>query len=257
MPNDEEPFFVPQSMSLPAPKEWTFHSLPIQGAQSPVPSPHYKPETQATHTSNFDHKSVQGYFHHAKHRITTNIDIGALAHKEVLDEIIKRVQGLNNDEFTKVIVTPISDSGLPVGADKREYELRYADHFSRVLSSEVDDNFDPRVNYDYSSTYTQNYYKWVKQMMTSPTNHLLLPSASPKEYNYLGRKIAQQVVWDHQNGKLKTSCSTSALDRSNRNKFLKGHITKVDVEDAFSMSECTSLLSALQKKRNGFCIPHI
>ncbi|KAJ1304468.1 hypothetical protein OPQ81_005615 [Rhizoctonia solani] len=96
----------------------------------------------------------------------------------------------------------------------------------------MDQTFDCNLSNDQSdkvdvAKLTKNYYKWISLVGQHPESHLFLPSSNPKKYNCLGRKIAQQVVWDHQNG----------------------HITKIDVENAFSMAECTSLLSALQKKR--------
>ncbi|CAE6431340.1 unnamed protein product [Rhizoctonia solani] len=198
--------FVPQRMSqsqnLP---DWTFHPLPCtsQKSQPSAPSMRSASKPLPGRNSSFGHgSSRQGYFHHAKYRITTNIDMGI--HDEIRNAIVTRAQEFSTDEFIELIVTHIDNSGSR--EHKQEYKLYYADHFNRTLGSETDDGFEPGVKYGASSVYSRGYFEWVKQIMQSPRNHFVLPSASPKEYSCLGRKIAQQVVWDHQNGVTDKQC---------------------------------------------------
>ncbi|CAE6517873.1 unnamed protein product, partial [Rhizoctonia solani] len=202
------------------PPGWTFHSLVAPAVQL------------ATLQSNGSLSSISsvdtidrlpGYFYYAEHRITTNLDV---AHREdILLTLLEDIRTQNTDEFTEVVAIPYDGLG---GDDEREkgYTLYRADHFSRTFSRS---GLESKAYFGgvEDPTWAEHYSKWVHLIGRNPDSHLFLPSAQPKKYNCLGRKIAQQVVWDHQNG----------------------HISKIDVQNAFSMAECTSLLSALQKRR--------
>ncbi|CAE6448838.1 unnamed protein product [Rhizoctonia solani] len=217
-------FIVFNSLNRPTndtqlPPGWTFHSL-----VSPVNIPTAPLSDHLTPTSSTDSIDVfQGYFHHAERRITTNLDI---VHREdIISALLEDTSAQKTDEFTEMVAIPYDGLGSDEEQEKG-YILYRADHFSRTFSRsghETEVSFwsteDPTMAEDYS--------KWVHLIGRSPDSHLFLPSAQPKKYSCLGRKIAQQVVWDHQNG----------------------HISKIDVQNAFSMAECTSLLSALQKRR--------
>ncbi|CAE6517867.1 unnamed protein product, partial [Rhizoctonia solani] len=219
--------FTPQSIGqAQPPSDWTFHPLPsskFRTSALPFQANLNAMSENTSSTDSLEPETDKGYFHHAKYRITTNIDIKK--RDDIRNDIVEHVKGLNTDEFTEVIAIPTNEPGLKDG--KKEYVLCYADHFNRTLGSAADGKFRSGESYDSSSDYCRAYVEWIGLIMQSPRNHLLSPSAKPKEYSCLGRKIAQQVVWDHQNG----------------------HITKLDIENAFSMNECSSLLSALQKKR--------
>ncbi|CAE6438129.1 unnamed protein product [Rhizoctonia solani] len=223
-------FIVFNSLNRPAngtklPPGWTFHSLvsPVNILATPR-SDHLTP------TSSTDSIDVfQGYFHHAERRITTNLDI--VHHEDIASALLEDTRTHKTDEFTEMVATPYDGFGSDEEQGKG-YILYRADHFSRTFSRsrhETEATFwsteDPTMAEDYS--------KWVHLIGRSPDSHLFLPSAQPKKYSCLGRKIAQQVVWDHQNG----------------------HISKIDVQNAFSMTECTSLLSALQKRPKQFTQP--
>ncbi|KAG8715083.1 hypothetical protein FRC11_005852 [Ceratobasidium sp. 423] len=192
--------FTPQSIGrVQPPPDWTFH---------PLPSPKFRPSALpfqanldamsegASSTDSLEPETDKGYFHHAKHRITTKIDIKK--RDDIRNEIVEHVKGLDADEFTEVIAIPTNEPEPKDG--KKGYVLFYADHFNRTLSSAADGNFRGGGCHDSSSDYCRAYVEWIRLIMQSPRNHLLLPSAKPKEYSCLGRKIAQQVVWDHQNG---------------------------------------------------------
>ncbi|KAH7339511.1 hypothetical protein B0J17DRAFT_705587 [Rhizoctonia solani] len=223
-------FIVFNSLNRPAndtklPPGWSFHSL-----ISPANTPATPRSDYLTPTSSVDSIDVfQGYFHHAERRITTNLDI---VHREdIILTLLEDTRTQKTDEFTEMVAIPYDGLGSDE-AQEKGYTLYHADHFSRTFSrsgletrGHFLDTEDPK--------WTDDYSKWIHLIGRSPDSHLFLPSAQPKKYSCLGRKIAQQVVWDHQNG----------------------HISKLDVQNAFSMAECTSLLSALQKRPKQFKQP--
>ncbi|CAE6431333.1 unnamed protein product [Rhizoctonia solani] len=210
------------------PPGWTFHSLvvPVNLAGTPH-SPHFFTSTSSVDTAGW--LPATGYFHHAERRITTNIDV--LHEEDILLSLLGDPRTQNTDEFTEIVAIPYDGLGGEMEREK-EYALYRADHFNRTFSrswlehrSSFGDSEDPK--------WADEYSIWIHLIGKNLDSHLFLPSAQPKKYSCLGRKIAQQVVWDHQNG----------------------HISKIDVQNAFSMTECTSLLSALQKRPKQFKQP--
>lgn len=203
------------SKDLKLPEGWSFH------AQSPSAT------SQAGQSERGLSNQLNdlGYFHHAGHRITTNIDIsrGKVPFSDTND----------GDEFAEIAVIEIPGNRLPDATmgnpENKPYVRFYVDHFNRTFGHDLgcarhpENHMHPTDDLDHGLAYTE----WIRLIGQHPDSHLFKPSTEPKKYNCLGRKIAQQVVWDHQNG----------------------HITKIDIENAFSPAECTSLLSALQKKR--------
>ncbi|KAG8728195.1 hypothetical protein FRC11_011624 [Ceratobasidium sp. 423] len=218
-------FIVFHPLNRPAddsklPPGWTFHSLAapadlLAASQSDV---------SLTPISLVDTiNRLPGYFYHAERRITTNLDV--VHHEDILLTLLEDIRTQNTDEFTEMVAIPYDGLG---GDDERQkgYTLYRADHFSRTFNRSALES----KAYFWGAedpTWADCYFKWIHLIGRNPDSHLFLPSAQPKKYSCLGRKIAQQVVWDHQNG----------------------HISKIDVQNAFSMAECTSLLSALQKRR--------
>ncbi|KAH7339512.1 hypothetical protein B0J17DRAFT_716524 [Rhizoctonia solani] len=196
----------------PLPRGWTFHPLLLQ------PEPVTISSSSSFVSAMSKTANSQGYFHHAEYRITTNLDIVS---RHDICSALEDSNLRSTDEFIEIIAVPPDAVG---GSDdeKKQYVLLHVDHFNRQFDCDVSDDRSNKA-----IMLSSNYYKWIGLIGQLIESHLFLPSSNPKKYNCLGRKIAQQVVWDHQNG----------------------HITKLDVENAFSMTECTSLLSALQKKR--------
>ncbi|KAF8706186.1 hypothetical protein RHS03_05080, partial [Rhizoctonia solani] len=216
----------PSDVKLPP--GWTFHSLtaPANPALTPHSS-HFLTSTSSMDAT--DWLPASGYFYHAERRITTNVDMLHL--EDTLLSLLEDSRTQNTDEFTEMVAIPYDGLG---GERERErgYALYCADHFNRTftrswleLRPSFGDSEDPK--------WAEEYSKWIHMIGKNLDSHLFLPSAHPKKYSCLGRKIAQQVVWDHQNG----------------------HISKIDVQNAFSMTECTSLLSALQKRPKQFKQP--
>ncbi|CAE6539814.1 hypothetical protein RSOLAG22IIIB_00376 [Rhizoctonia solani] len=217
-------FITFNSLNRPAndtmlPPGWTFHSL-VQ--TNPLATP--RSDYSLSPTSSLDALDrLPGYFHYAERRITTNIDI--IHHEDLLTTLLDDVRTKNTDEFIEMIATPCDRLGSEEERE-RGYTLYRADHFSRTFNRSGLESRSPFGEAE-NPMWSDDYSKWIHLIGRSPDSHLFLPSAQPKKYSCLGRKIAQQVVWDHQNG----------------------HISKIDVQNAFSMPECTSLLSALQKRR--------
>ncbi|CAE6431325.1 unnamed protein product [Rhizoctonia solani] len=194
------------------PQGWTFHPLPSQ----------FEPVITSTNSSTVSifskGTSSRGYFHHAEYRITTNLDI---VDRHDICSALENDPHRGTDEFVELVALHL-DPAYELEDEKKEYTILHVDHFNRHFHHDVPDD---QSNKD--AMLTSKYYEWIELIGQHPESHLFLPSTNPKKYSCLGRKIAQQVVWDHQNG----------------------HITKLDVENAFSMAECASLLSALQKRR--------
>ncbi|KAG8778675.1 hypothetical protein FRC12_024866 [Ceratobasidium sp. 428] len=204
-----------QWISLPPGKDWAFHS-----AVSPVPN------------------TPIGYLHHASYRLTTTSNIFALD----LEALIEKFEGMPRyDEYTEVVVIGpknITDTAAPDSdTDPERWVFYFIDHFNRRVMSQKDFEKDlSESGYgEKSSTMTspeRSYREWMESV-TSDSSHYYRPSPSVKK-QCLGRKIAQQIVWDYQ-----TRCIHSPA-----------HVIKdADIEGSFSISDCSSLLSALQKKR--------
>ncbi|CEL61006.1 hypothetical protein RSOLAG1IB_04245 [Rhizoctonia solani AG-1 IB] len=209
-----EQAFEPVECNQPTtiPHGWTFHPRFLQ-SEPAVPSPNAS-------VLSFSSKAIdnRGYFHHAEYRITTNLDI---VNRPDLCLALEKDPHRSTDEFIELVALQ-QDTTYELDDEKKDYTLLQVDHFNRHFHRDVSDDQTNKA-----SRLTSMYYEWIGLIGQHPESHLFLPSTNPKKYSCLGRKIAQQVVWDHQNG----------------------HITKLDVENAFSMAECTSLLSALQKRR--------
>ncbi|CAE6471463.1 unnamed protein product [Rhizoctonia solani] len=201
------------------PPGWTFHPLPISSPEPAITSGNSSFVSAMSRNA-----SNQGYFHHAEYRITTNLDITS---RRDICSALEDSNLRSTDEFVELIAVPLDAIGES-NEEKKEYVLLHVDHFNREFDYDISDNQSNKA-----TMLTANYYKWITLIGQHQESHLFLPSENPKKYNCLGRKIAQQVVWDHQNG----------------------HITKLDIQNAFSMTECTSLLAALQKKTRQFQQP--
>ncbi|CAE6415483.1 unnamed protein product [Rhizoctonia solani] len=201
------------------PPGWTFHRLPLSSPEPVIAS------GNSSFVSAVSRNAInQGYFHHAEYRITTNLDITS---RRDICSALEDNNLRSTDEFVELIAVPPDAIGES-NEEKKEYVLLHVDHFNREFDCDISDNQSNKA-----TMLTANYYKWITLIGQRQESHLFLPSGNPKKYNCLGRKIAQQVVWDHQNG----------------------HITKLDIQNAFSMTECTSLLAALQKKTKQFQQP--
>ncbi|KAJ1304467.1 hypothetical protein OPQ81_005614 [Rhizoctonia solani] len=202
------------------PLGWTFHSLVAPANILATP----RSDASLTTISSVDTiDRLPGYFHHAERRITTNLDI--VHHEDILFNLLGDTRTQNTDEFTEMVAIPYDGLGYE-GEQEKGYTLYRADHFSRTFARS---GLESKANFGGfdDPAWADHYSRWIHLIGRNPDSHLFLPSTQPKKYSCLGRKIAQQVVWDHQNG----------------------HISKIDVQNAFSMAECTSLLSALQKRR--------
>lgn len=174
------------------PQGWTFHPKPITWNSLPASTPRHSTSHSST---SLDRVVEWGYFHHAERRITTTIDI--ISKANILQAIVAEVQLLKTDEFTEIIAC-----GEPDITNDKEYTLFRADHFNRTFNR---GSAGPCTQEETSKkVYNEDYFKWVLLVGQSAESHLFLPSVQPKKYSCLGRKIAQQVVWDHQNGKLFT-----------------------------------------------------
>ncbi|KAG8713095.1 hypothetical protein FRC09_019092, partial [Ceratobasidium sp. 395] len=183
-------------------REWTFHN-PIHNPKPPSDHP-------------------KGYLHNAYYNIVAVENI--LGNKFDLDAFIGRFKAMPSyDEYTEIIVIP-TRTGDNYPCDS--WELRFVDHFNRRFLTQEEFKKGPNENYGRPTAAEQSYRKWMK-LMADGNSHYYKPS-SDKAKQCLGRKIAQQIVWDYQTT----------------------HVVKdVDIEGAFSISDCSSLLSALQKKR--------
>ncbi|KAG8712029.1 hypothetical protein FRC09_020295 [Ceratobasidium sp. 395] len=204
---DEALSWIPK----PPDEDWAFHSATL-------PTPNNTPT---------------GYLHHASYRLTTTSDIFTLD----LGALIKGFREKPKyDEYTEVVVigtknlagTTASDNN---NVDPTRWEFCFIDHFNRRVMSQQDFEKHPsETGYSEKSSIItspqRSYREWMK-LVTSDNSHYYRPSPNDKK-QCLGRKIAQQIVWDYQTT----------------------HVIKdADIEGSFSISDCSSLLSALQKKR--------
>jgi hypothetical protein len=178
------------------PSGWTFHSLELPTNSTATPqSTRFLTPTSSTDA--VDWIPTSGYFYHAERRITTSIDI--LDQEDTLLSLLEDTRTQNTDEFTEMVAIPYDGLG-----DEREgekgYALYHADHFNRTFSRSW---LEPRSSFGDSENpkWADDYSTWIHLIGKNLDSHLFLPSAHPKKYSCLGRKIAQQVVWDHQNGK--------------------------------------------------------
>ncbi|KAG9085339.1 hypothetical protein FRC06_003655 [Ceratobasidium sp. 370] len=183
--------------------EWTFHS--------PKPAPGVS----------------MGYLHNANHRLITTKIIS----KPDLKALLHYVKGIPKyDEYTEIIVIGQKPTG-PVpqvddGGPRVKWELCFVDHFNRRFLALEEFESDPNRDYGDTKASEYSYREWM-ELVASGNSHYYKPSPNEKKQS-LGRKIAQQIVWDYQTA----------------------HVVKdIDIEGAFSTSDCASLLSALQKKR--------
>ncbi|KAG9125292.1 hypothetical protein FRC07_008213 [Ceratobasidium sp. 392] len=131
------------------------------------------------------------------------------------------------DEYTEIVLVGPKKSDTLASDDDNDndpsrWEFFFVDHFNRKILTQSEFEKDPSD----SASPEQPYREWMK-LVTSDNSHYYRPSPNDKK-QYLGRKIAQQIVWDYQTT----------------------HVVKdADIEGSFSISDCSSLLSALQKKR--------
>ncbi|QRV94138.1 hypothetical protein RhiJN_22156 [Ceratobasidium sp. AG-Ba] len=211
--------FVPRAeaaqwVDLPVGGDWAFHAA----------------------TPKNNSAATLGYLHHFGHRLTTAVNI--FAHD--LNEVLKDFKKLPKyDEYTEIVVVGLKKPGIRESLlasedqkdDPRNWELCFIDHFNRRVMTQDEFEKDPSeaVYAEKAGTMTspeRPYRNWMDSV-TSDNSHYYRPSPNEKR-QCLGRKIAQQIVWDYQTT----------------------HVVKdMDIEGSFSISDCSSLLSALQKKR--------
>jgi hypothetical protein len=209
--------------------------------------------------------STLGYFHNANNRLTTNVNIELdnSYPAELLKKLQEFKQAPNYDEYTEVIVddgasaitgipaTPITPAtpGSPLGENSDLHNWRYyfVDHFNRIFLDQTDfkANLNDSIRKENASRSEVRYRQWMA-LVTSEDSHYYKVSTDGKKQS-LGRKIAQQIIWDYQTG----LCSfyNCVLGLTESINSLIAHVVKdIDIENSFSMADCSSLLSALQKK---------
>ncbi|KAG9125294.1 hypothetical protein FRC07_008215 [Ceratobasidium sp. 392] len=176
----------------------------------------------------------RGYLYNAYHRL---VAIGSVPDLD-LNTFVKPFQAMPNyDEYTEiVVVTPKTTEQSTSRADSNTstdaWDLYFVDHFNRRFLTLKDFKKRPNEICSGSTTFENAYREWMK-LVASGNSHYFMPWPDNKK-QCLGRKIAQQIVWDYQTA----------------------HVVKdVDIEGAFSISDCSSLLSALQKKRPLLHVP--
>jgi hypothetical protein len=140
-----------------------------------------------------------GYFHNASLRLTMITSIVALDFTDKL-EIFKKMP--NYDEYTEVIVFDPEGRGISPANDGNSspnWQFYFVDHFNRRFLMQPEFEVDPNQSIEkvIPGTSEQLYRQWMK-LATSENSHYYKPSKDEKQS--LGRKIAQQIVWDYQTG---------------------------------------------------------
>ncbi|QRV79500.1 hypothetical protein RhiJN_07515 [Ceratobasidium sp. AG-Ba] len=182
--------------------DWSFHSTSSGGAYS-----------------------ASGYLYNEKHGLIAVHNILQLD----IATLLKDLRSSSNcDEYTEIVVIKQKKPHLSSVVSGQDWEFCMIDHFNRrFLTQEQFGNMDKGFNRNDILVSEQCYRKWMELAARGDSSHYYKPSNDNKK-TCLGRKIAQQIVWDYQTG----------------------HVVKdIDIEGAFSLSDCSSLLSALQKKR--------